>query len=152
MLLVGPVVPVLPVTGVMITGNDAGKALRLQAYYEATDSGRTLFAVRLRECKRNGCDGRCLDGRAFGRGFDSRQVHMTKVRFGQVLPGKSDFFYSSSRNIRDFSREIRAQSDSCLHREYNLAMRNKSLLRIADVRSGRRLRAAHVAARTQRRS
>ena len=45
MLLVGPVVPVLPVTGVMITGNDAGKALRLQAYYEATDSGRTLFAV-----------------------------------------------------------------------------------------------------------
>ena len=142
MLLVGPVVPVLPVTGVMITGNDAGKALRLQAYYEATDSGRTLFAVRLRECKRNGCDGRCLDGRAFGRGFDSRQVHMTKVRFGQ----------SSSRNIRDFSREIRAQSDSCLHREYNLAMRNKSLLRIADVRSGRRLRAAHVAARTQRRS
>ena len=112
MLLVGPVVPVLPVTGVMITGNDAGKALRLQAYYEATDSGRTLFAVRLRECKRNGCDGRCLDGRAFGRGFDSRQVHMTKVRFGQVLPGKSDFFYSSSRNIRDFSREIRAQSDN----------------------------------------
>ena len=93
MLLVGPVVPVLPVTGVMITGNDAGKALRLQAYYEATDSGRTLFAVRMRECKRNGCDGRCLDGGAFGRGFDSRQVHMTKVRFGQCSAGKSDFFY-----------------------------------------------------------
>ena len=74
MLLVGPVVPVLPVTGVMITGNDAGKALRLQAYYEATDFGRTLFAVRMRECKRNGCDGRCPYGRAFGRGFDSRLV------------------------------------------------------------------------------
>ena len=40
-------------------------------------------------------------------------------------------FYSSSRNTRDFSREIRAQSDTCLHREYNLAMKNKSLRRIA---------------------
>ena len=49
MLLVGPVVPVLPVTGVMITGNDAGKALRLQAYYEATKSERTLFSDRSRE-------------------------------------------------------------------------------------------------------
>ena len=35
--------------------------------------------------------------------------------------------YSSSRNTRDFSREIRAQSETCLHREYNLAMKNKSL-------------------------
>ena len=60
--------------------------------------------------------------------------------------------YSSSRNTRDFSREIRAQSEACLHREYNLTMKNKSLRRIADVRSGRRLRAAHVAARTPRRS
>ena len=36
-------------------------------------------------------------------------------------------FYSSSRSTRDFSREIRAQSETCLHREYNLAMKNKSL-------------------------
>ena len=36
--------------------------------------------------------------------------------------------------------------------QYNLAMKNKSLRRIADVRSGRRLRAAHVAARTPTRS
>ena len=63
-----------------------------------------------------------------------------------------DCFYSSSRNTRDFSREIRAQSEIWLHREYNLAMKNKSLRRIADMRSGRRLRAAHVAARTPRRS
>ena len=35
--------------------------------------------------------------------------------------------YSSSRNTRDFSREIRAQSEIWLHREYNLAMKNKSL-------------------------
>ena len=61
-------------------------------------------------------------------------------------------FYSSSRNTRDFSREIRAQSEIWLHREYNLTMKNKSLRRIADMRSGRRLRAAHVAARTPRRS
>ena len=27
----------------------------------------------------------------------------------------------SSRNTHDFSREIRAQSETCLHREYNLA-------------------------------
>ena len=27
---------------------------------------------------------------------------------------------------RDFSREMRAQSETCLHREYNLAMKNKS--------------------------
>ena len=60
--------------------------------------------------------------------------------------------YSSSRNIRDFNREIRAKSETRLHREYNLAMKNKSLRRIADMRSGRRLRAAHVAARTPRRS
>ena len=38
-----------------------------------------------------------------------------------------DCFYSSSRNTRDFSREIRAQSEIWLHREYNLAMKNKSL-------------------------
>jgi len=36
-------------------------------------------------------------------------------------------FYSSSRNTRDFSREIRAQSEIWLHREYHLAMKNKSL-------------------------
>ena len=29
----------------------------------------------MRECKRSGCDGRCFEGEAFGRGFDSRQVH-----------------------------------------------------------------------------
>ena len=68
---------------------------------------------------------------------------------------------------RVFRHEIRAQSDALLHREYNLAMKNKSLSyamlhwsivthaqarRIADVRNERRLRAAHVAARTLRRS
>ncbi len=37
------------------------------------------------------------------------------------LPGG---FYSSSRNTRDFSREIRAQSEIWLHREYNLAMKS----------------------------
>ena len=37
------------------------------------------------------------------------------------------FFYSSSRNTRDFNHEIRAQSEIWLHREYNLAMKNKSL-------------------------
>ena len=76
-------------------------------------------------------------------------------------------FYFSSSNIRGYNREIRAQSETRLYREYNLAMKNKSLSytmlhlsivthaqarRIADVRSGRRLRAAHVAARTLRRS
>ena len=76
-------------------------------------------------------------------------------------------FYSSSRNSLDFSREIRTQSETSLHREYNLVMQNKSLSytmlhwsivthalarRIAAVRSGRRLRAAHFAARTPRRS
>ena len=33
--------------------------------------------------------------------------------------------YSSSRNTRDFS-EIRAQSEIRVHREYNLAMKNKA--------------------------
>ena len=33
-------------------------------------------------------------------------------------------FYSSSRNTRVFRHEIRAQSETCLHREYNLAMKN----------------------------
>ena len=47
-------------------------------------------------------------------------------------------FYSSSHNTRDFNHETRAQSEIRLHREYNLAMKNKSLWRIADVRSGRR--------------
>ena len=68
------------------------------------------------------------------------------------MKSAADVIYSSSRNTRDFSREIRAQSEIWLHREYNLAMKNKSLRRIADMRSGRRLRAAHVAARTPRRS
>ena len=41
-------------------------------------------------------------------------------------------FYSSSRNTRDFSREIRAQSEIWLHREYNLAMKKwKALARRA---------------------
>ena len=35
-------------------------------------------------------------------------------------------FYSSSRVSRDFSREIRAQSDTCLHREDSTAMRGFS--------------------------
>ena len=36
------------------------------------------------------------------------------------------FFYSSSRNTRDFNREIRAQSEIRLHREYNFAIKNKT--------------------------
>ena len=36
-------------------------------------------------------------------------------------------FYSSSYNTHDFSREMCAQSETCLHREYNLTMKNKSL-------------------------
>ena len=35
-------------------------------------------------------------------------------------------FYSLARNTRDFSREIRARSEIWLHREYNLAMKNKT--------------------------
>jgi len=35
-------------------------------------------------------------------------------------------FYSSSRNIRDFIHETRAQSEASLHREYDLVMMNKS--------------------------
>ena len=70
----------------------------------------------------------------------------------QLLLQISVPFYSSSRNTRAFSREIRAQGDTRLHREYNLAMKNKCLRRIADVRIGKRLRDAHVAARTPRRS
>ena len=54
--------------------------------------------------------------------------------------------YSSSRNTRHFSREICAQSDTCLHREYNLAMKNKSIRRIAAVQ--RRRCFAPCAART----
>ncbi len=34
---------------------------------------------------------------------------------------------SSSRNTRVFRLETRAQNDTCLHREYNLVMKNKSL-------------------------
>ena len=34
---------------------------------------------------------------------------------------------SSSRNTRVFRHEIRAQSETRLHREYNLAMKNKSV-------------------------
>ena len=47
----------------------------------------------------------------------------------------SHFIYSSSRNTRDFSQEKSAQGDTRPHREYDLAMKNKSLRRIADVRS-----------------
>ena len=41
------------------------------------------------------------------------------------LNGKGMPFYSSSHNTRDFNHEIRAQSEIRLHREYNLAMKNK---------------------------
>ena len=46
-----------------------------------------------------------------------------------LLSAWSRFFcaiYSSSRNTRVFRHEIRAQSDARLHREYNLAMKNKA--------------------------
>ena len=58
------------------------------------------------------------------------------------------FFYSSSRNTRDFNREIRAQSETRLHREYNLAMKNKSLRRVAAAQRGRCFRTLRGAART----
>ena len=54
--------------------------------------------------------------------------------------------YSSLRNIRDFSCGIHAQSDTSLHREYNLAMKNKSRRWIA-LRAQRKAltrRARHV--------
>ena len=51
MLLVGPVAPALPVPGVMIAGNDTGKALSLRAYDEATEAVRLLFAALPREFK-----------------------------------------------------------------------------------------------------
>ena len=50
-------------------------------------------------------------------------------------PGKNRF-YSSSRNTRVFRHEIRAQSETCLHREYNLAMKNRR--HTAPVRDRRR--------------
>ena len=52
---------------------------------------------------------------------------------------------SSSRNTRDFSSEICAKSEIRLHREYNLAMKNKRLRRIADVLSGGRSHAGSAA-------
>ena len=57
--------------------------------------------------------------------------------------------YSLSRNTRGFRHEIRVQSDTRLHRGYILVMKNKSLRRIADVRSGRCL--APRASRQERR-
>ncbi|HJF94750.1 MAG TPA: hypothetical protein K8V82_08145, partial [Lachnoclostridium phocaeense] len=41
----------------------------------ATETGSLSLGGRQRECQTNDCDGRCSDGKAFGRGFDSRQVH-----------------------------------------------------------------------------
>ncbi len=40
-------------------------------------------------------------------------------------------YYSFSRSTRVSGREIRAQKDTYLHREYDLAMKNISLRRIA---------------------
>lgn len=43
--------------------------------YEATETESSLSDVQQRECENDNCDGRCLNGRAFGQGFDSPQVH-----------------------------------------------------------------------------
>ena len=66
-----------------------------------------------------------------------------------VIEIKIQIFYSSSRNTRVFRHEIRAQSETRLHREYNLAMKNKSLRRIAAAQ--RRRCFAPCAARQERR-
>ena len=49
------------------------------------------------------------------------------VKRGFVDFTENLIFYSSSRNTRDFRREIRVQSEIWLHRENNFAMKNKSL-------------------------
>ena len=50
----------------------------------------------------------------------------------EVLKGDCwEDFYSSSRSIPDFSREIRGQSGISFHREFYLTMKNKSFRRLA---------------------
>ena len=66
-----------------------------------------------------------------------RNLSMSSI-FACLFAVGLPIIYSSSRNTRDFNHEIRAQSEIRLHREFNLAMKNKNLRRIADVRSGRR--------------
>ena len=75
--------------------------------------------------------------------------HISQRAAVPLLPAACCVFYSSSRNTRDFNHEIRAQRDIWLHREYNLAMKNKSLRRIAAAQ--RRRCFAPCAARQERR-
>ena len=48
-----------------------------------------------------------------------------------MLVFNNTFLFFIALFPRGFSREIRAQSETCLHCEYNLATKNKSLRRIA---------------------
>ena len=68
--------------------------------------------------------------------------------FNREIRAQSETRLHSSRNTRDFNREIRAQSETRLHREYNLAMKNKSLRRVAAAQRGRCFRTLRGAART----
>ncbi len=54
------------------------------------------MGVLWRECKIMNCNGRCLTGRVFGRGFDSRQVHRKSlVSTGLFIFFRSLFFKRS---------------------------------------------------------
>ena len=70
--------------------------------------------------------------------INNRCLHITSViKWCQALV-RQPYFYSLSRNTRDFNheihaqsearfhREIRAQSEARFHREHNLAMKNRS--------------------------
>ena len=70
--------------------------------------------------------------------MDAALSYQMRIQYEGAIAMDGKTIYSSSRNTRDFNHEIRAQSEIRLHREYNLAMKNKSLRRMADVRSGRR--------------
>ncbi len=59
-----------------------------------------------------------------GSALNAGQVGSTRA--AQYIAACRKGIYSSSRNTRDFNHEIRAQSDARLHREYNLAMKNKA--------------------------
>ena len=76
MAAVRPSAPTHQDPGIDYVGNDIRKALRVQAYYEATEI-RSLFAGgEWRECQMTNYDGRCRGGWAFGQGFDSPQGHL----------------------------------------------------------------------------
>ena len=65
------------------------------------------------------------------------RAEKANMRVVWVEAGDAFHFYSSSRNTRDFEREIRAQSETHLHREYSPAMKNNSPRLIAAVQRGK---------------